>query len=109
MAAGSLEAYAQIAGETREALLEAETEWLRTWGANLVVSDIVPLACAAAAEADVRCVCVSNFSWGIPPPQIFLLVVLGGAVRAHTHTRTNIHARTHAHARAPAQTFIKRL
>eukprot|EP00884_Botryococcus_braunii_P005960 jgi/Botrbrau1/15365/Bobra.0304s0006.1 len=60
---GSLEAYLQVAVLKRAELLEVETAWLRSWGANLVVSDIVPLACAAAAAADVHCVCVSNFSW----------------------------------------------
>ena len=38
--------------------------WLKATRADLVISDTVPLACAAAKLAGVPCVCISNFSWG---------------------------------------------
>jgi L-arabinokinase len=38
--------------------------WLRATCTDLVVSDIVPLACAAAAAAGIPAVAVTNFSWG---------------------------------------------
>jgi hypothetical protein len=41
----------------------SEAETLRRHGARLVVSDAPPLACAAAARADVPSVVVSNFTW----------------------------------------------
>ena len=40
--------------------------WLKATRADLVISDTVPLACAAAKLAGVPCVCISNFSWGEP-------------------------------------------
>jgi L-arabinokinase len=65
---GSLEAYARHSVLPRHAQLATEVGWLRSAGpggapADLVVSDIVPLACAAAREAGVPCAAVSNFSW----------------------------------------------
>ena len=66
-AAESLEEYARIAVEGREAKLQAESSWLAERGTDLVVSDVVPLACAAADLAGVTSVCVSNFSWGGAP------------------------------------------
>ena len=30
---------------------------------DLVVSDVVPMACAAAKQANIPCAVVSNFSW----------------------------------------------
>ena len=53
-------------GRQRATLLETEQSWLAAVRPDLVVSDIVPLACAAAAGAGIPCVCVSNFSWGGP-------------------------------------------
>lgn len=44
--------------------------WLKATRADLVVSDTVPLACAAAKLAGVPCVCISNFSWGEPTPHV---------------------------------------
>ena len=61
--AGSLAAYAALAVDRREELLEAETSWLRAWRADLVAADAVPLACAAAERVGVPSVVVSNFSW----------------------------------------------
>ena len=44
-------------------LVESEARWLRERGAKLVAGDIPPLAFAAAAEAGIPSVGVSNFSW----------------------------------------------
>ncbi len=63
--AASLEGYRKIAGGAHRAtLLETEQAWLAAVKPDLVVSDIVPLACAAAAAVGIPCVCISNFSWG---------------------------------------------
>ena len=54
----------------RDSKLAKEVAWLREMGSggsggvDLVVSDVAPMACAAAKAAKVPCVCVSNFSWG---------------------------------------------
>ncbi|CAD6248117.1 unnamed protein product [Miscanthus lutarioriparius] len=47
----------------RESILKTEAEWLNSIKADLVVSDVVPVACRAAAHAGIRSVCVTNFSW----------------------------------------------
>ncbi len=68
MRAASLEGYRRTAGGShRETLLETEQAWLAAVKPDLVVSDIVPLACAAAAAVGIPCVCISNFSWGAGP------------------------------------------
>ncbi|CAI0438813.1 unnamed protein product [Linum tenue] len=59
----SLEKYSETAVKPRESILATEVEWLNTIKADLVVSDVVPVACRAAAEAGIRSVCVTNFSW----------------------------------------------
>uniref|UniRef100_A0A8R7QQI6 L-arabinokinase n=1 Tax=Triticum urartu TaxID=4572 RepID=A0A8R7QQI6_TRIUA len=59
----SLEKYHQTAVVPREAILRTEVEWLHSIKADLVVSDVVPVACRAAADAGIRSVCVTNFSW----------------------------------------------
>ncbi|KAM0890914.1 hypothetical protein ACQ4PT_026699 [Festuca glaucescens] len=59
----SLEKYHQTAVVPREAILRTEVEWLTSIKADLVVSDVVPVACRAAADAGIRSVCVTNFSW----------------------------------------------
>ncbi|XP_073000847.1 L-arabinokinase-like isoform X2 [Typha latifolia] len=59
----SLEKYAQTAVVPRASILETEVEWLKSIKADLVVSDVVPIACRAAADAGIRSVCVTNFSW----------------------------------------------
>lgn len=41
----------------------AEATWLRNNGASLVVGDVPPLACAAAALADIPSVVIANFTW----------------------------------------------
>ncbi|KAJ4963559.1 hypothetical protein NE237_023498 [Protea cynaroides] len=59
----SLEKYSQTAVVPRDSILKTEVEWLNSIKADLVVSDVVPVACRAAAEAGIRSVCVTNFSW----------------------------------------------
>ncbi|XP_050216691.1 L-arabinokinase-like [Mercurialis annua] len=59
----SLEKYSETAVKPRESILATETEWLNSIKADLVVSDVVPVACRAAADAGIRSVCVTNFSW----------------------------------------------
>ncbi|XP_021729256.1 L-arabinokinase-like [Chenopodium quinoa] len=59
----SLEKYHETAVVPRNSILKTEVEWLNSIKADLVVSDVVPVACRAAADAGIRCVCVTNFSW----------------------------------------------
>nr|XP_027099581.1 L-arabinokinase-like isoform X1 [Coffea arabica]XP_027099582.1 L-arabinokinase-like isoform X1 [Coffea arabica] len=59
----SLEKYSETAVVPRDSILETEVEWLNSIKADLVVSDVVPVACRAAANAGIRSVCVTNFSW----------------------------------------------
>ncbi|XP_059634505.1 L-arabinokinase-like [Cornus florida] len=59
----SLEKYSQTAVVPRTSILATEVEWLKSIKADLVVSDVVPVACRAAADAGIRSVCVTNFSW----------------------------------------------
>jgi L-arabinokinase len=61
---GSLELYQQTAVVHRDDMLAAEAQWLQSNHIDLVVSDVVPIVCAAAAAAGIPAVCVSNFSWG---------------------------------------------
>jgi L-arabinokinase len=61
---GSLEEYFTTCVVPRAELLEKEQQWLKSNNIDLVVSDVVPIVCAAAAAVGVPCVCVSNFSWG---------------------------------------------
>ncbi|KAL8137180.1 hypothetical protein V2J09_003181 [Rumex salicifolius] len=60
---GSLEKYHETAVVPRNSILKTEVEWLNSIKADLVVSDVVPVACRAAADAGIRSVCVTNFSW----------------------------------------------
>uniref|UniRef100_A0A2P2MS60 L-arabinokinase-like isoform X1 n=2 Tax=Rhizophora mucronata TaxID=61149 RepID=A0A2P2MS60_RHIMU len=59
----SLEKYLETAVKPRESILATEVEWLNSIKADLVVSDAVSVACRAAADAGIRSVCVTNFSW----------------------------------------------
>ncbi|KZV49017.1 L-arabinokinase-like [Dorcoceras hygrometricum] len=59
----SLEKYVQTAVVPRASILATEAEWLKSVKADLVVSDVVPVACRAAADAEIRSICVTNFSW----------------------------------------------
>jgi L-arabinokinase len=43
--------------------IEAEARALQARGADLVVADIPPLACAAAARAGIPAIAVANFTW----------------------------------------------
>ncbi|KAK4490886.1 hypothetical protein RD792_001601 [Penstemon davidsonii] len=74
-----LRKYSETAVVPRDTILAVEVEWLKSIKADLVVkvfiflsvqfdcrhkvSDVVPVACRAAADAGVRSVCVTNFSW----------------------------------------------
>lgn len=59
----SLEKYSETAVVPRASILETEVAWLNSIKADLVVSDVVPVACRAAADAGIRSVCCTNFSW----------------------------------------------
>ncbi|KAI4379727.1 hypothetical protein MLD38_005984 [Melastoma candidum] len=59
----SLEKYSETAVVPRASILATEVEWLKSIKADLVVTDVVPVACCAAADAGIRSVCVTNFSW----------------------------------------------
>eukprot|EP00899_Mesostigma_viride_P004106 jgi/Mesvir1/13697/Mv02130-RA.2 len=59
----SLETYHDVVVKHRTELLQEERDWLVASGVDVVVSDVVPLACAAAAKAGIPAVCVTNFSW----------------------------------------------
>ncbi|XP_022731410.1 L-arabinokinase-like isoform X2 [Durio zibethinus] len=59
----SLQKYSETAVQPRDSILATEVVWLNSIKADLVVSDVVPVACRAAAEAGIRSVCVTNFSW----------------------------------------------
>ncbi|KAL9377283.1 hypothetical protein Peur_031403 [Populus x canadensis] len=58
----SLEKYSETAVIPRETILATEVKWLQSIKADLVVSDVVPVACRAAADAGIRSVCCTNFS-----------------------------------------------
>ncbi|PKI50821.1 hypothetical protein CRG98_028816 [Punica granatum] len=53
--------YSETAVVPRDSILTTEVEWLKSIKADLVVSDVVPVACRAAADAGIRSVCVTNF------------------------------------------------
>ncbi|KAK8954637.1 L-arabinokinase [Platanthera zijinensis] len=55
--------YLETAVIPRASILATEVEWLKSVKADLVISDVVPVACRAAADAGIRSVCVTNFSW----------------------------------------------
>ncbi|PUZ59232.1 hypothetical protein GQ55_4G024000 [Panicum hallii var. hallii] len=59
----TLEKYREAAVVPRESILRAESEWLSSIKADLVVSDVVPVVCRVAADMGVRSVCIGNFSW----------------------------------------------
>ncbi|KAK4564682.1 hypothetical protein RGQ29_006670 [Quercus rubra] len=59
----SLEKYSQMSVLPRASVLATEIQWLNSIKADLVISDVVPIACRAAADAGIRSVCVTNFSW----------------------------------------------
>ncbi|KAK4389063.1 L-arabinokinase [Sesamum angolense] len=53
----SLEKYSETAVVPRDTILATEVKWLKSIKADLVVSDVVPVACRAAADAGIRSVC----------------------------------------------------
>ncbi|KAJ8451334.1 hypothetical protein Cgig2_014106 [Carnegiea gigantea] len=57
----SLEKYHETAVVPREAILKTEVEWLKSIKADLAITDVVPIACRAAEDAGIHCVCVGNF------------------------------------------------
>nr|VDC83294.1 unnamed protein product [Brassica rapa] len=57
----SLEKYVETAVVPRAEILKTEVEWLHSIKADFVVSDVVLVACRAAADAGIRSVCVTNF------------------------------------------------
>ncbi|KAL6603262.1 hypothetical protein ACP70R_043623 [Stipagrostis hirtigluma subsp. patula] len=59
----SLQKYHETAVVPRESILRAEVEWLTSIKADLAVSDVVPVACRAAADAGIRSVCIANYGW----------------------------------------------
>ncbi|XP_031108259.1 L-arabinokinase-like [Ipomoea triloba] len=59
----SLEKYIELAVVPREEILATEVDWLKSIKADFVVSDVVPVACRAAANAGIPAVCCTNFSW----------------------------------------------
>ncbi|KAB5513655.1 hypothetical protein DKX38_027561 [Salix brachista] len=68
--------YPETAVKPRESILATEIEWLNSIKADLVVSDVVPVACRAAADAGIRSVCVTNSS----KDASFLMKLLSGVV-----------------------------
>ena len=59
---GSLLAYETLF-ERQAEIVDGETAFIRSVGADLVVVDIAPMACTAARRAGVRCVVCTNFTW----------------------------------------------
>ncbi|KAL3330630.1 hypothetical protein AABB24_034453 [Solanum stoloniferum] len=59
----SLEKYSETAVVPRASILATEVEWLKSIKADFVVSDVVPVACRAAADAGIPSLCITNFSW----------------------------------------------
>ncbi|CAN6881987.1 unnamed protein product [Brassica oleracea var. botrytis] len=57
----SLEKYVETTVVPRAEILKTEVEWLHSIKTDFVVSDVVPVACRAAADAGIRSVCVTNF------------------------------------------------
>uniref|UniRef100_A0A0V0HLQ2 Putative ovule protein n=1 Tax=Solanum chacoense TaxID=4108 RepID=A0A0V0HLQ2_SOLCH len=67
----SLEKYSETAVVPRASILATEVEWLKSIKADFVVSDVVPVACRAAADAGIPSVCITNFRFSRLTP--FLL------------------------------------
>ncbi|KAK9097575.1 hypothetical protein Sjap_023072 [Stephania japonica] len=76
----SLEKYSEIAVTPRASILAKEVKWLSSINADLVVSDVVPVACRAAADAGIPSVCVTNFSWDF----IYSEYVMAAGYRHHS-------------------------
>lgn len=63
-----------------EGLLDHEADWLRKQGVDLVLSDISPLAIAAARRASLPAYGVSNFTWDWIFEPLFSSLGLDGVV-----------------------------
>ena len=59
----SLQKYKETAMDTRADIIAQESAWMKEANIQVVVSDIVPIACAVGKEAGLPVVCCSNFSW----------------------------------------------
>uniref|UniRef100_A0A0D9WTU2 GHMP kinase N-terminal domain-containing protein n=1 Tax=Leersia perrieri TaxID=77586 RepID=A0A0D9WTU2_9ORYZ len=59
----SLHKYHDTAVVPRDSILRTEAEWLTSINADLVISDVVPVACRVAADVGIPSVCIGNFSW----------------------------------------------
>uniref|UniRef100_A0A0E0E605 Galactokinase N-terminal domain-containing protein n=1 Tax=Oryza meridionalis TaxID=40149 RepID=A0A0E0E605_9ORYZ len=59
----SLLKYHETAVVPRESILRTEAEWLTSINADLVISDVVPVACRVAADVGIPSICIGNFSW----------------------------------------------
>ena len=59
----TLDRYYNIAVTNRKQLLDTEVAWMKEARIQVVVSDVVPLACAAAAVLSIPSACLTNFSW----------------------------------------------
>ncbi|XP_015693699.2 L-arabinokinase-like [Oryza brachyantha] len=59
----SLDKYHETAVVPRESILTTEAEWLTSIKADLVISDVVPMACRVAADVGIPSACIGNFSW----------------------------------------------
>lgn len=58
----TLESYRKIHEVARNLYIQ-ERDWLLEIGANVVVSDVVPIAFRAAEMANIPSICLSNFTW----------------------------------------------
>lgn len=61
--ASSLELYKKTAVDKRDNHIENEAKFLQSVNADIVVADIVPLACAAAKRSGCKIAVCTNFSW----------------------------------------------
>ena len=75
--------------------VDAEARALTARGADLVVADVPPLACAAAARAGIPAMAVGNFTWGL---DLRRLPGDGGAGPPRTSCKRSGDAYSHATA-----------
>lgn len=101
---GSLQQYLDTAVRPRQRVLAEEAAWLASVKADVIVSDIVPLACAAAAAAGVPCVCVSNFSWDFVYSEYFTSTVHSKELRALVWQIAEDYSRAELLLRLPGHT-----
>ena len=58
----SVKSAVEICGH--EDWIQAEAAWLSSSGMQVVISSLMPHACAAAAEAGIPSVCIADAMWG---------------------------------------------